>query len=93
MVPEEFEENMVDQVRFSLSENVLYKNLLTVMELFGSNDWERPIYYSTTVSSENYLNLEDYYPAGRTGPEGGTGADMPIPITWARWIPMTCIKS
>ena len=30
------------------------------MELFGSNDWERPIYYSTTVSSENYLNLEDY---------------------------------
>lgn len=60
LVPTEFEENRVDQVRFSLSESVLYKNLLTVMELFGSNNWERPIYYSTTVSSENYLNLEDY---------------------------------
>ena len=60
VVPSVFEENRVDQVRFSLSENVLYKNLITVMDLFGNNDWERPIYYSTTVSSENYLNLEDY---------------------------------
>ncbi len=60
VVPNEFEDNRVDQLRFSISENVLYKNLLTVMELFGSNNWERPIYYSTTVSSENYLNLEDY---------------------------------
>jgi hypothetical protein len=31
------------------------------MDLLGTNDWERPIYFSTTVSSENYLNLEDYF--------------------------------
>ena len=43
------------------TESVLYKNLLTVMDLLGNNEWERPIYYSTTVSSENYLNLEDYF--------------------------------
>jgi hypothetical protein len=60
LVPEGFEENRVDQVSFTLTENVLYKNLLTVMELFGNNNWERPIYFSTTVSSENYLNLEEY---------------------------------
>ncbi|MCK4750789.1 MAG: hypothetical protein KAT15_27210, partial [Bacteroidales bacterium] len=61
VVPDEFNENRVDQVRFSISENVLYKNLLTVMDMMGNNDWERPIYFSTTVSSENYLNLEDYF--------------------------------
>ena len=60
LVPEGFEGNRVDQVSFTLTENVLYKNLLTVMELFGNNNWERPIYFSTTVSSENYLNLEEY---------------------------------
>ena len=60
VVPAVFKENQVDEVRFTLSENVLYKNLLTVMDLMGTNDWERPVYYSTTVSSENYLNLEDY---------------------------------
>ena len=61
ILPEEFEDNRVDQVRFSLSENVLYKNLLTVLDLLGTNNWERPIYYSTTVSTENYLNLQDYF--------------------------------
>jgi hypothetical protein len=60
-IPEGFESYRVDQVRFSLSESVLYKNLLTVMDLLGNNDWQRPIYFSTTVSSENYLNLEDYF--------------------------------
>jgi hypothetical protein len=61
VVPEGFESNRVDDVRFTLSENVLYKNLLTVMDMLGTNDWERPMYYSTTVSSENYLNLQDYF--------------------------------
>jgi hypothetical protein len=60
-VPEEFQDHMVDEVRFSLSENVLYKNLLTVMDLLGNNHWQRPIYFSTTVSMDNYLNLEDYF--------------------------------
>jgi hypothetical protein len=61
VVPETFESRRVDQVRFSLSETVLYKNMLTVMDLLGTNDWQRPIYFSTTVSSDNYLNLEDYF--------------------------------
>jgi len=61
VVPEVFEEARVDEVRFTLSETVLYKNLLTVIDLLGNNDWERPIYYSTTVSSENYLNLENFF--------------------------------
>ncbi len=60
VVPEDIADGFVDQVRFTVSDNVLYKNLLTVMDLLGNHEWERPIYYSTTVSSDNYLNLEDY---------------------------------
>lgn len=61
VVPEEYADHRVDEIRFSLSETVLYKNLLTVMDLMANNNWERPIYYSTTVSSDNYLNLEKYF--------------------------------
>ncbi|MCP4313631.1 MAG: DUF2723 domain-containing protein [Bacteroidetes bacterium] len=61
VVPEQFEDSKVDQVRFSLSNTVLYKNLLTVIDLMANNDWERPIYYSTTVSSDNYLNLQNNF--------------------------------
>ncbi len=61
VVPPVFEDGRVDQVSFTLTESVLYKNMLTVLDLLGNNNWERPIYYSTTVASENYLNLEDYF--------------------------------
>jgi len=61
VVPEKFQENQVDQVQFSITDQVLYKNMLTVMDLMGTNDWERPIYFSTTVSSDNYLNLNPYF--------------------------------
>jgi hypothetical protein len=61
VVPEQFEAHSVDQVAFSLTESVLYKNLLTVMDLMANNEWERPIYYSTTVASDNYLNLDKYF--------------------------------
>jgi len=61
VVPEASQENQVDQVRFSITDQVLYKNMLTVMDLLGTNEWERPIYFSTTVSSDNYLNLDPYF--------------------------------
>jgi hypothetical protein len=61
VVPEGYEEYVQDEVRFSLTEQVLYKNLLTVMDMVATSEWQRPIYWSTTVSSENYLNLEDYF--------------------------------
>jgi hypothetical protein len=61
VVPELFNEGRVDQVRFGVDDQVLYKNMLTVMDMLGTNEWERPIYYSTTVSSDNYLNLDPYF--------------------------------
>jgi len=61
VVPEKFQENRVDQVQFSIADQVLYKNMLTVLDLLGTNEWKRPIYFSTTVSTDNYLNLEPYF--------------------------------
>jgi len=61
VVPAKFEGRRVNEVEFSLSETVLYKNLLTVMDMMANNNWERPIYWSSTVSSENYLNLSKYF--------------------------------
>jgi hypothetical protein len=61
VVPEKFADGQVDQVRFGVQDQVLYKNMLTVMDMLGTNEWERPIYFSTTVSSDHYLNLDPYF--------------------------------
>ena len=93
VVPEEFEANAVEQVRFSLSETVLYKNLLTVMDMLGNNDWKRPIYYSTTVSSENYLNLENYFIREGLALRVAPVRPYPTPITLGQSVQTTCIRN
>lgn len=52
---------LVDEVRFELSESVIYKNAIAQLDMLANNNWERPIYFSNTVSNEYFLNLEDSF--------------------------------
>jgi hypothetical protein len=60
IVPEHLADRM-QPVQWSLNRNYITKNHLMVLDLLATSDWERPIYYAITVSSENYLNLENYF--------------------------------
>lgn len=61
VVPAYLKDDAVEAVRFQISDEVVYKNLITVLDILANNNWERPIYYSTTVSGDNFLNLDDYF--------------------------------
>ena len=37
------------------------KDDLALMDVMAGNNWERPLYYSVTVPSSNYIGLEDYF--------------------------------
>jgi hypothetical protein len=52
---------LVDEVRFKVSKNVAYKNSIAQLDMLANNNWERPIYFSNTVSNDNFLNLEDTF--------------------------------
>lgn len=54
-------ENLEDEVRFRVAEEVIYKNSIAQLDMIAHNDWERPIYFSNTVSNDNFLNLEDAF--------------------------------
>lgn len=54
-------EFMVDEVRFALSDEVIYKNTIAKLDMIANNNWERPIYFSNTISSDNFLNLEQAF--------------------------------
>jgi len=43
------------------SKRYLTKNHLIIFDMLATNQWERPIYYAITVSSDNYLNLDKYF--------------------------------
>jgi len=60
----------------------LKANDLLLMDIIKANKWERPIYFSVTVSEDNYIGLNDYlvmegmaqklvpYKTGQAGSEG-----------------------
>jgi hypothetical protein len=52
---------LVDQVRFRLGEEVIYKNSIAQLDMLANSNWERPIYFSNTVSSDNFLGLEESF--------------------------------
>lgn len=37
------------------------KNHLMVLDLLGSFDWKRPIYFAMTIGDENFLGLQEYF--------------------------------
>lgn len=41
-------------------QNYLYKNDLMLLDLIASNNWERPIYFTSPAAIENVMNVDEY---------------------------------
>jgi tetratricopeptide (TPR) repeat protein len=60
-VSQKFADQIVPEIQWELNQNYVLKNHMMVLDLLANNDWERPVYYAITVSSDNYLNLSNYF--------------------------------
>ncbi|MFM7023871.1 MAG: protein O-mannosyl-transferase family [Flavobacteriales bacterium] len=50
------------QIVFDLGEeDYMQKNKMMLLDLLATNDWKRPVYFSSTVGPENFFGLEDYF--------------------------------
>ncbi|MBN2610038.1 MAG: hypothetical protein JXB00_00615 [Bacteroidales bacterium] len=47
-------------ISIKLDKNYLFINHFCFLDILNSNFTERPVYFAVTVSSENYLNLDEY---------------------------------
>jgi hypothetical protein len=54
-------DKIVKVLDWTVDGNYLMKNDLMILNIIANNNWKRPIYWATTVGSENYLNLEPYF--------------------------------
>ncbi|MBN2165042.1 MAG: DUF2723 domain-containing protein [Marinilabiliaceae bacterium] len=50
-----------NKLNISLDKDYILKNEVMILDLLVSNNWNRPIYFATTVGSENYVGLENYF--------------------------------
>ena len=44
-----------------MKKNHIRKSEMMVLDLLASSNWERPVYFATTVGRSHYLNIEDYF--------------------------------
>jgi tetratricopeptide (TPR) repeat protein len=60
-VKEYFRNRIVSPMVWEYTDNDAFKGDLAMMDLLSTNKWERPVYISTTVPSDQYKGLEKYF--------------------------------
>ena len=60
-VPVEYHDKIVDEIKWKLKGDGIFKNKLLVLDILANFNWERPIYFAITVGSDNFMGLENYF--------------------------------
>nr|WP_321406342.1 DUF2723 domain-containing protein [uncultured Carboxylicivirga sp.] len=61
IVSEEAAHLMAPEVDINIKKDVILKNELMILDLFATNNWDRPVYFAVTVGADNYVSLQDYF--------------------------------
>lgn len=60
VVPKEWEETIVDTMQWDYTLNYVSRAELSMLAVLINNNWERPIYFTTTTPDENNMGLGKY---------------------------------
>ncbi|MHC1708696.1 MAG: DUF2723 domain-containing protein [Bacteroidales bacterium] len=60
-VPKELAGLVVPSLQWVLDVQGVQKNHLMVLDLLSNFNWDRPVYFSSTIGEDNYLNLQPYF--------------------------------
>ncbi|HOW39270.1 MAG TPA: DUF2723 domain-containing protein [Bacteroidales bacterium] len=56
-----YRESIVSPLIWDYTESDAFKGDLAIMDMLSTNNWKRPVYYSTTVPSSQYKGLEKFF--------------------------------
>ncbi|MFC5271353.1 DUF2723 domain-containing protein [Adhaeribacter terreus] len=59
-VPADRQAEIVPQLNFNVGRSALEKKHLVILDILANNNWKRPVYFSTTVNTSDFLNLDPY---------------------------------
>ncbi len=60
-VPKQYAKRIVKEIDFTLPKGYLLKNNVAVLDILSAFDWNRPIYFATSMGRSNYLGLTPYF--------------------------------
>jgi hypothetical protein len=53
--------HLVSELRWNMGKRSMEKKNLVLLDLIATNNWKRPIYFSSSVATSDYMNLEPYF--------------------------------
>ena len=51
----------MDRIRWNLKNTIASRSTLAVLDILATNNWERPVYFATSMGSDGYFGLEEYF--------------------------------
>lgn len=60
IVPAYMKDQIVDEVKWTIHQNYLYKNDLMFLDFLASNNWERALYFANPSSSRQVFDADQY---------------------------------
>lgn len=60
VVPAAWQDAIVDTMRWQYSMDYVSRAELSIMALLVNNNWERPVYFTTTTPENHYIGLDNY---------------------------------
>jgi hypothetical protein len=57
---EEYQALLTDNFTWTLGKGNIYKPQMIQLDIIAQNEWKRPVYFSTTLGNESYLNLKEF---------------------------------
>src|SRR5690606_3226144 len=60
VVPESWQDAIVDTMKWDFSGGIVSRADLSIMAVLANNNWERPVYFTSTTPEDNMLGLGKY---------------------------------
>ena len=61
IIPKSRRKQLVSELHWSMGKGAIEKKNLAILDIIATNNWRRPIYFSSTVAPTDYMGLEPYF--------------------------------
>ncbi|MVN78558.1 DUF2723 domain-containing protein [Hymenobacter sp. HMF4947] len=61
IIPKDRQGQLVSHMEWSMGKRAIEKKNLVILDMIATNNWKRPIYFSSTVAPSDYMNLQPYF--------------------------------
>ena len=60
IVPESMKDQIVDEITWEIKDNWMYKNSIMLLDFMATNNWERPVYFTSFSDMAKVLGIDKY---------------------------------